>query len=61
MLNFNDYLKIRDAAKFLGVTESTLRNWQRARKIKVYKTPLNLHRLYKKEELEKVLQEIQEV
>lgn len=54
-----DYIKIKDAAKFLGVTENTLRNWETQQKIKVYRNPLNKYRLYKKEDLEEVLNNIE--
>lgn len=53
-----DYLKIKDAAKFLGVTPNTLRNWEKEKKISVYRNPQNSYRLYKKEDLEKLLNSI---
>jgi len=53
-----DYLKIKDAANFLGVTTNTLRNWERDKKISVYRNPQNNYRLYKKEDLEQILQNI---
>lgn len=55
-----DYLMIGDAAEFLGVTENTLRNWEKAKKIIVYRHPINLYRLYKKEDLEKLLNGIKQ-
>ena len=53
-----DYLKIQEAADFLGVTANTLRNWEKDKKIAVYRNPQNLYRLYKKEDLEKLLNNI---
>lgn len=53
-----DYLKITEAAKFLGVTANTLRNWEKEKKIKVYRNPQNSYRLYKKEDLEELLDNI---
>jgi len=53
-----DYLKITEAAKFLGVTANTLRNWEKEKKIMVYRNPQNLYRLYKKEDLEELLANI---
>jgi MerR family copper efflux transcriptional regulator len=50
-----DYLKIKEAADFLGVTPNTLRNWEKEKKITVYRNPQNAYRLYKKEDLEKLL------
>ena len=56
-----DYMKIKAAAKFLGVTPNTLRNWERDKKIKAYRNPLNRYRLYKQEDLEKLLKNIKPV
>lgn len=53
-----DYLKIQEAADFLGVSAKTLRNWEKDKKITVYRNPQNLYRLYKKEDLEKLLNNI---
>ncbi len=53
-----DYLKIQDAANFIGVTPNTLRNWEKDKKIIVYRNPQNSYRLYKKEDLENLLKEI---
>ena len=58
MIKITDYLKIQDAAKFLGVTPNTLRNWEREKKITVYRNPQNSYRLYKKENLEALLNSI---
>jgi phage antirepressor YoqD-like protein len=56
-----DYLKIKDAADFLGVTPNTLRNWEREKKITVYRNPQNAYRLYKQEDLEQLLGNIKPV
>lgn len=58
MLKITGYLKIRAAADFLGVTANTLRNWEKEKKIKVYRNPQNSYRLYKQEDLEKLLNNI---
>jgi len=52
MRKITDFLTIRQAADFLGVTPNTLRNWEREKKITPYRNPLNRYRLYKKEDLE---------
>ena len=57
-MKFTDYLKITEAAKLLGVTTNTLRNWEKEKKIKVYRNPLNSYRLYKKEDLEELLNNV---
>jgi len=53
-----DYMMIKEAARFLGVTANTLRNWEKAGKFKTYRHPINQYRLYKKEDLEKLLGQI---
>jgi len=58
MIKITDYLKIKDAAKFLGVTANTLRNWEKEKKITVYRNPQNSYRLYKQEDLEQLLKNI---
>ncbi|GMU18905.1 MAG: hypothetical protein AMXMBFR12_00970 [Candidatus Babeliales bacterium] len=55
----NEYIRIKDAAQFLGVSENTLRNWEKEKKISVYRNPLNRYRLYSKEDLEQLLGTIQ--
>lgn len=45
------YLKIKEAAKLLDVTTTTLRNWDKKGKLKTYRHPMNNYRLYKKSEL----------
>jgi len=56
--NLRDYLLIRDAASFLGVSEATLRNWDREGKIAAYRNPINGYRLFKKTDLEAVLKRV---
>jgi len=33
MVNLQNYLRIKQAAEFIGVSESALRNWERSGKI----------------------------
>ncbi len=58
MKRFDEYMQIKEAAEFLGVTPNTLRNWEKEDKIKVYRNPQNSYRLYKKEDLELLLNKI---
>jgi len=58
MLKISDYLKIKEAAEFIGVDPNTLRNWEAAGKITAYRNPKNSYRLYKKEDLEAILNQI---
>jgi DNA-binding transcriptional MerR regulator len=54
----SDYLTIGQAAKRLGVCPNTIRNWEKAKKIKTRRHPLNKYRLYKLSELEAILKRI---
>ena len=60
MLKIIDYLTIKEAAEFVGVTTNTLRNWEKDKKITVYRNPQNKYRLYKKEDLENLLNTIKQ-
>ncbi|MCA9031772.1 MAG: helix-turn-helix domain-containing protein [Planctomycetaceae bacterium] len=59
MNNLQDYMTIKDAAEYLGVTPNTLRNWGRDGKIEERRNPLNGYRLYKKTELDRLLKKIE--
>jgi len=53
--NLGQYLTVKMAAEFLGVSPSTLRNWDRAGKLTPHRHPMNHYRLYRRAELEAVL------
>ena len=55
MQKIDDYLKIKDAAALVGVSPSTLRNWEKQGKLKAHRNPVNRYRLYKREGLEALL------
>jgi MerR family transcriptional regulator, copper efflux regulator len=55
----NQYITIKQASKILNVTPLTLRNWDDKGKLKAYRHPMNNYRVYKIEDLEKVIQEIE--
>lgn len=59
MTKLREYLKIKDAAALLGVSSMTLRNWDKQEKLKPHRNPINGYRLYKKEELLRVLKSIE--
>jgi len=59
METFKDFLTIKEAAKFLGVTPTTLRNWDRCKKLVSIRHPLNSYRLYRKSDLEKLLKPLE--
>ena len=56
--SFEEYLTVKAAAAFLGVCPSTLRNWDRAGKLKPHRHPINRYRLYRRAELEAVLRRV---
>jgi MerR family transcriptional regulator, copper efflux regulator len=56
--NLRDYLTVSEAAEFLGVSASTLRNWDRAKKVLAVRHPVNGYRLYRKEELANLLEKV---
>ncbi len=46
------YLTVKDVSQLIGVTPLTLRNWDKAGKLKAYRNPLNNYRVYKPEDIE---------
>jgi len=55
MPKLDEYLRIKEAAEYLGVCQNTLRNWEAAGKIPVHRHPLNNYRLFKVSDLDTVL------
>jgi len=53
------YYNIKQAAKILGVTPLTLRNWDKRGKLKPYRHPANNYRVYKTEQLELFLRRME--
>ena len=60
MTKLSDYLRISEAAEHLGVSPNTLRNWESAGKIAAHRHPVNSYRLFKKEELDALLDQVQQ-
>ena len=55
MDKLDGYLRIKEAAEYLGVSANTLRNWGRDGKITEHRHPMNNYRLYKKDDLTRLL------
>jgi len=55
----SQYITIKQASKILGVSPLTLRNWDKNGKLKAHRHPMNNYRVYKLEDLEKLLAEIE--
>lgn len=55
MDKLDGYLRIQEAAEFLGVSPNTLRNWGREEKVPEFRHPINNYRLYRRSDLEALL------
>jgi excisionase family DNA binding protein len=53
------YYTIKQAAKILGVTPLTLRNWDKNGKLQAYRHPANNYRVYKTSQLELFLRKME--
>ncbi len=53
------YVRVREAAAILGVAPNTVRAWGAAGKIREFRHPANNFRLYRPEDLEKFLRQIE--
>lgn len=49
------FLKVKQASRLLGVSVSTLRNWDRQGKLRPARNPMNGYRLYRRDDLENIL------
>jgi MerR family transcriptional regulator, copper efflux regulator len=54
----SDFMRVAEAAEYLGVSPNTLRNWVNAGKIAAVRHPLNDYRLFKKEDLDALLKKV---
>ena len=55
MENFGQYLTVQEASKKLGVSVSTLRNWDKTGKLKSQRNPYNGYRIYSQTDIENIL------
>ncbi len=53
-----EFITIKQAAKMLGVTALTLRNWDNSGKFTATRHPINNYRVYKKAEVEMLMEDI---
>ena len=54
----DEYLTVAQAAGFLGVSASTLRNWDRSGKLLAIRHPVNGYRLYRRGDRERMLRDV---
>ena len=59
MGKLQEYMTIKEAADYLGVVPNTLRNWGREGKVKERRNPINGYRLYRKADLDRLLNSIE--
>ena len=52
------YLRISEAAEYLGVSPNTLRNWVNAGKVAATRHPVNAYRLFKRQDLDALLKQV---
>ncbi|MBI2020947.1 MerR family transcriptional regulator [Candidatus Giovannonibacteria bacterium] len=52
------YLTIRQAAKIIGVSELTLRNWDKSRKFVASRHPMNNYRIYTLDQVENLMKKL---
>ncbi len=55
MPKLDEYVRIAEAAEYLGVCRNTLRNWGRTGRIPEHRHPVNNYRLFKVSDLDKLL------
>lgn len=53
-----NFLRISEAAEYLGVSPNTLRNWVNAGKIAAVRHPVNDYRLFKRADLDALLKQV---
>ncbi len=54
----DNFLTIKEAAKMLGVSTLTLRNWDKSGKFTASRHPINNYRVYKRDEVEMLIEDI---
>lgn len=59
MQKLRDYLRISEAAEYLGVSPNTLRNWENAGKVEAVRHPVNKYRLFRRKDLDALLQQVE--
>ncbi|OGF90805.1 hypothetical protein A3H65_01420 [Candidatus Giovannonibacteria bacterium RIFCSPLOWO2_02_FULL_45_14] len=55
------FITIKVAARMLGVSPLTLRNWDKRKKLAAYRHPINNYRVYKLEDIKNFLDTIEHV
>lgn len=53
------YVSIKEAARIIGVTPLTLRNWDKKGTLTSYRNPMNNYRVYRVDQIELFLRRIE--
>lgn len=53
------FLTVREVARLIGITPLTVRNWDARGKLVAYRNPINNYRLYKVEDVEVLMRQIE--
>jgi excisionase family DNA binding protein len=59
MLRLDEFLTVKEAAEFLGVSPNTVCNWGREDKSPEHRHQINNYRLYRRQDLEGLLKLLQ--
>lgn len=59
MSPYKEYITIKEAAYILGVSPLTLRNWDKNGKFRANRHPMNNYRVYRREDLLKIIEDIE--
>ena len=54
------FLTVREVAGLIGITPLTVRNWDARGKLVAYRNPMNNYRLYKVEDIEVLMRQIEQ-
>jgi excisionase family DNA binding protein len=57
MNKISEFLRIKEASDYLGVSPNTLRNWVDAGKIQAFRHPMNSYRLFDPKQLDSLLKD----
>ena len=59
MTSDQTFIRVKEAAELLGVSPNTIRTWGANGKIPEYRHPVNNYRLYKREEMEGIMRQLE--
>jgi DNA (cytosine-5)-methyltransferase 1 len=58
MYEIKDYFEVKEASEVLGVCKKTIKNWEKKGFISSIRHPVSRYRLYKREDIQKLLNQI---